>query len=136
MTSSSSGQERINELQSEVLDWQLLHEVSTRLIQVSSLREQLEIVLQAATRLSESTCGLISLYSHEEDCLTTFVSQGLGRDALAAVSHVAIGSGACGLSFLEKSRVIRTRWELLITLCEDSFLTILPTARFPSFAQL
>lgn len=106
MTSSFAGQERIDELQSEVLDWQHLHEVSTRLIQVSSLPEQLELILEAATRLADSTRGLISLYSPDEDCLVTFVSQGLDGDALAAVSHVEIGSGACGLSFLERSRVV------------------------------
>jgi PAS domain S-box-containing protein len=106
MTSSQVLNRTVDDLVAEVEDWQLLHTMSTRLIQTFTLDEQLKIVLEVGTRLAGCDRGVISLYSDEQKCLVTRVSQGLNHEALNAISCVAIGDGACGLAFREKERVV------------------------------
>lgn len=106
MTAQPEDNAKIEELRAEVKDWQLLHEMSTRLMQIGDVVGQLEIVLEVATRLAGSERGVISLYCPKQDGLVTCTSRGLNYEALGAISLVGIGEGACGLAFMECSRVV------------------------------
>jgi PAS domain S-box-containing protein len=106
MQSSPDGTKDVDQLIAEVQDWQLLHTMAGRLIQVSSLADQLEVILETAIQIAGGDSGIISLYSPEHKFLHTFVSQGLTDQALEAVACVDIGKGACGLAFKERTRIV------------------------------
>ncbi len=106
MTAQPEDNAKIEELLAEVKDWQLLHEMSSRLMQVSQIVGQLEIVLEVATRLAGSERGVIALYCAEKKGLLTVVSKGLNLEALDAIPRVGVGEGACGLAFKECARVV------------------------------
>ena len=106
MTAQPEDNPKIEELLAEVKDWQLLHEMSTRLMQVAGVVGQLEIVLEVASCLAGGECGVISLYCPEQNGLMTCTTRGLNEEALDAISRVGIGEGACGLAFKECSRVV------------------------------
>ena len=105
MTSLPEEQTRIDELLAEVKDWQLLQEMSGRLMQVLDLDKQLAILLNVSARLAGSEQGLISLYSSKLGRLQACVSQGLNDGALTAIARVEVGDGACGLAFQTCARV-------------------------------
>lgn len=74
-------------------------ETSGRMMQVTGLEEQLEILLETAAKLAGGERGSISLYNPRIHCLKTRISLGLTSDALASVAYVDVGGGACGLAF-------------------------------------
>ncbi len=106
MPTSSANDDRVAELTAEVRDWQLLHTMSSQLIQSRDLADQLQIVLEVATRLADGDQGLISLFSPEHSCLFTSASRGLSDEALSAIARVEVGYGACGSAFQKRSRVV------------------------------
>jgi PAS domain S-box-containing protein len=93
-------------------DWERLHALSTRVFQISDLKEQLTEVLLAIVTFHGSQKGIISLFSAQTSALAPISSVGLSQKTQDALSHIRIGEGASGRAFESKSRVIVSDTEL------------------------
>ncbi len=94
------------ELNRQVTDLQALHELSSRLLEVRTLPQQLGLILQTLCRLHGSSKGLLSLYEPPSQRLQTAASEGFGAQALRQFSEVHVGDGACGLAVRLGRRVV------------------------------
>lgn len=93
-------------LTQQVEDLHRLHELSSRLLELDNLPSQLQAILQAHVNLHGSSKGLMTLYDPAQDCLAVVASVGFSESALQQISPIAVGSGACGLAYAEKRRVV------------------------------
>jgi PAS domain S-box-containing protein len=91
---------------SDVSDWQSLHALSSRLLQLSTLADQLQEVLCTVADFHGSKHGVISLFKGEAGGLVPIASLGLSDEGKAQLRCIPIGDGACGLAFKEKRRII------------------------------
>lgn len=83
-----------------------LHEMSLGLSRTRDLRELLDGVLAAATAVSFTDIGIISLYDEIDGWLEVGASLGFSQNALASIGHIESGAGACGMALKERRRVI------------------------------
>lgn len=96
----------LDTLNNEVSDWQKLHALSSRLLQLSSFSAQLHEVLRAVADFHGSKHGVISLFNKKAGGLVPIASLGLSEEGLDQLQCIAVGDGACGLAFKEKRRII------------------------------
>ena len=94
------------ELSKQVDGLTRLHEMSLALSQTRDLHKLLEGVLAAATAVSDTDIGIISLHDEVEGWLEVGASAGFSDRALAHVGHIEAGAGACGMALKEKRRVV------------------------------
>ena len=94
------------ELSKQVDGLTRLHEMSLALSQTRDLRKLLDGVLAAATAVSDTDIGIISLYDEIEGWLEVGASLGFSEQALAHIGHIEAGAGACGMALKERRRVI------------------------------
>jgi PAS domain S-box-containing protein len=95
-----------SDLAQQVIDWQELHAMSSRLLQAKTLQDQFAVVLDTAARFHRCSQGAVSLYDPEKRGLVTQASLGLSACGLEQLACVPVGAGACGLAFREKHRII------------------------------
>lgn len=93
------------ELMQQVADLQGLHELSTRLLAINDLRQQLQVILEAATGFHGTNRGLLSLIDGA-NMLEVEASIGFSADALTRLVHAPLGTGACGNACALKRRVV------------------------------
>ena len=96
-------QERLAE---QVRDLSRLYDLSSRLEQTRELPEQLLAILQCAAAAHGTTRGLIFLYDETTKRLVVAARAGFDDAALRALGCVEPGTGACGLAFAERRRVV------------------------------
>lgn len=93
------------ELMQQVADLQGLHELSTRLLAINDLRQQLQVILEAAAEFHGTNRGLMSLLD-SENMLEVEASIGFSAEALSRLVNVPLGTGACGNACALKRRVV------------------------------
>lgn len=83
----------------EVLDWQSLQALGSRLLQATTLGEQLKLVLETGASFHHSSQGVISLFDETAGGLLIAASLGISELGLKQLACVTAGDGACGLAF-------------------------------------
>jgi PAS domain-containing protein len=83
-----------------------LHELGTRLVEVSDLQELLEEILDATMELQNADFGNIQLYDRETGTLKIVAQRGFKQDFLDYFDSVHEGQAACGLALQQRHRVI------------------------------
>ncbi len=93
------------ELQADLAGIGRLHQMSLRLTGTLDLRLVLDDVLATAAALSDADMGLVSLCG-DGDHLDLGASLGFPAEVIEKVRRIPAGSGACGVAFAERRRVI------------------------------
>jgi PAS domain S-box-containing protein len=93
-------------LAQQVRDWQVLHDMSTRLLKARTLHEQFDVILRTVIDFHQCVQGIISLYDPASACLVRQTAIGFGQAWLEASKHVPVGTGSCGTAFQTRSRVV------------------------------
>jgi signal transduction histidine kinase/CheY-like chemotaxis protein len=96
-------QERLAE---QVRDLSRLYDLSSRLEQTRELPEQLQAILDCAVAAHGATRGLISLFDETSRRLVVAARAGFDDAALRALGSIEPGTGAAGLAFTERRRVV------------------------------
>jgi signal transduction histidine kinase/ActR/RegA family two-component response regulator len=124
-------EQRLNRAQEELMqqlaDLQGLHELSTRLLAITELRQQLQVILEAAAGFQGTSRGLVSLLQGGA-LLEVEASVGFSPEALARLVHVPLGAGACGKACALKRRVV-----IRDTEADELFAPYRPLARAEGF---
>ena len=94
------------ELEQQVEDLRLLHELSARLNGNADESSVLEVVLGGALAVEHTDMGLLYLCESPCDGLWLKAHRGLDRDFVHDMSSVAIGTGTCGAALAERRRII------------------------------
>jgi signal transduction histidine kinase len=94
-----------DELEVQVEDLRRLHDMSERLTGTLDIEAVLQEVLQAALTVQGTDLGLLSLCDPERERLNLRVSRGFD-DALLKEIARAPGSGACGMCYAQRRRVV------------------------------
>ncbi|MDB5838571.1 MAG: domain S-box protein [Herminiimonas sp.] len=94
------------ELKQQVAEWQHLHELSSRLLRPGPVPDQAHAILETVAAFHSSRQGLISVYEPAVGGLVIHASLGITDSGLEQMTCVPVGSGAIGLAFAEKHRVI------------------------------
>jgi PAS domain S-box-containing protein len=87
-------------------DLRRVRAMSVRLSTTLELQPILDETLRTAAAIAGAEFGLLSLADQEESTLRIGASVGFSDSALGLLDRVPIGSAACGVSFLERRRVI------------------------------
>jgi PAS domain S-box-containing protein len=95
-----------DELRQQVADLRRLHEVSSRLIELPALPDQLGLILAAACEVHQSGRGLVSLFDPRSQRLVIEASTGFDEAALRRLRAAEPGQLACDLAFLRGRRVV------------------------------
>ncbi len=90
----------------ELNDVTELHELSATLVSVTSLSDQLRLILSTVMRLHGASSGLISIVDRPRDRLDTAASVGFGPRALEDLHERKGDDGACGLACAGGTRVV------------------------------
>lgn len=115
----------------EASDWQTLHALSLRLLNTSSLADQLTEVLRTVANIHDSSLGVVSLFDKEAGGLVTVASLGISKEGLKQLSCIAVGDGACGLAFKEKRRIVVSDTE-----SDPRYMKYVPFARAHGFRSV
>jgi PAS domain S-box-containing protein len=83
-----------------------LHELSTRLLDATGLRELLEEILEATIVLQNADFGNVQLYNRQSGALELVAQRGFQEDFLEQFRVVHGGEAACGLALQRRQRVI------------------------------
>jgi PAS domain S-box-containing protein len=83
-----------------------LHELSTRLLEVTGLSQLLEEVLEATIALQGADFGNVQLYNRQTEALEIVAQRGFGPEFLERFRAVPNGVGSCGLALQRRQRVI------------------------------
>jgi signal transduction histidine kinase/ActR/RegA family two-component response regulator len=94
------------ELRQQLTDLEQLHDLSEHLPLVSSLPEQLNLILRTLVAVHDTRQGLLSIYDPPANELCVIGSMGFSRLALEQLKCVRGGEGACGIACLERRRVV------------------------------
>jgi signal transduction histidine kinase/CheY-like chemotaxis protein len=94
------------DLARQLSDWKRLHAISSELLKARSTQDLLQVVLDAVISFHGANKGVLSLYDPEKNGLVTRCHVGLSAWALEQLDCIPVGSGACGLAFLEKRRIV------------------------------
>ncbi len=119
-----------DELTQQVADLETLQRLNHRLLQLPSLHEQLQAILETVCRFHGSPFGHISL-SRNGEPLRIYVSQGLSSEALQALGTIEPGQGACGQAVSECRRVV-----IADTEADPRFAPYVALARQEGFAAV
>ncbi len=95
----SAMQGTTRDLKTQVADWRRLHEMGAELLAAAALEDQLSIVLTTVAGLLSSSKGVISMFDASAGGLVINASLGISDAGLQQMACVALGDGACGLSF-------------------------------------
>ncbi len=98
------------DLTQQVSDLELVQELSNRLLQMPSLDEQLQAIIETLCKLHGAAHGLLAL-SDGRSPLRIHASKGFSLDSLAFMDNVQPGLGACGIAVQQGSRVVVTDTE-------------------------
>lgn len=93
------------DLTQQVSDLQLIQELSNQLLQMPTLNEQLQAIIDALCTLHGAEHGLLAL-SNGTEPLRIHASRGFSLASLAIMDNVKPGLGACGIAVQEGARVI------------------------------
>ena len=93
------------ELMQQLTDLQGLHELSTKLLAITDLHQQLQAILETAVDFHGADLGLISLIQ-DSGMLEVEASMGFSEEALGLLARVPLGTGACGNACSLKRRVV------------------------------
>jgi PAS domain S-box-containing protein len=95
-----------DDLTQQVADLQRLHDLSSRLLELPGLQQQLEAILQALCDFHGTRLGLVWLC--DRDCTTLNIEASLAftAQALQRLSPVRLGHGASGIACAERRRVV------------------------------
>ncbi|MCC2973660.1 PAS domain-containing protein [Massilia sp. IC2-476] len=95
-----------HQIERQLDDWQQLHAMTERLLDVRTLAAQFDIVLRTVTSLHGCRQGAIALFDEGAGGLRVQASQGVSAAGLAALACVPSGAGACGTAFRDGRRVV------------------------------
>ena len=97
---------REQDLSTQVMDLQALHELSSRVALLPDLKGQLTAILESLCELQGAEKGLISLCDHESATLQAAATLGFSPEGERTLSALPVGQGACGIAFLEQRVVV------------------------------
>jgi signal transduction histidine kinase/ActR/RegA family two-component response regulator len=95
-----------DELRQQVTDLRRLHEVSSRLIELPTLSDQLMLLLETACEAHRAERGLLWLFDAERRRLVIEASVGFDGEAVRRLQAAEPGQQACDVAFLQGRRVI------------------------------
>lgn len=98
------------DLTQQVSDLELIQELSNRLLQMPTLKEQLQAIIDTLCTLHGAEHGLLAL-SDGSTPLRIHASKGFSLASLALMDSVAPGLGACGTAVQNGARVVVTDTE-------------------------
>jgi PAS domain S-box-containing protein len=95
-----------DDLTQQVADLQRLHDLSSRLLELPGLHQQLEAILQALCDFHGTRLGLVWLCDRDSETLQIEASLSFSQTALQRLSPVRMGQGASGIACAERRRVV------------------------------
>ncbi|WP_280154458.1 ATP-binding protein [Piscinibacter sp. XHJ-5] len=95
-----------DELRQQVADLRRLHEVSSRLIELPTLADQLGLLLDTACEVHQTGRGLVSLFDPRLRRLAIEASTGFDEESLRRLCAAGSGPLACDAAFVQGRRVV------------------------------
>ncbi|WP_066332916.1 ATP-binding protein [Azohydromonas lata] len=101
-----TGRQERADLSRQVTDLQALHELSSRLLEVRSLEQQLHLILQTLCRFHGARLGAVLLCEPDGSTLRVAAGEGLSEHTRQVLSRLRRGDGACGQAVQSARRVV------------------------------
>ena len=95
-----------NTLSTETRDWQILHQLSMKLLHPDTLELKLIHILDTIVAIHGTTMAVISIMEPISPTFSVKASTGMNAAAVSDLSRIRPGEGCCGHAFAQRRRVV------------------------------